>query len=87
MLLAPSCAVSRPVLLAPLVLLPVELHRKTVNAKFRIRVIEDEISTNLSLQQKMREDFGIEIPEVPTDLEDINVTDYLGLISDRVSEL
>jgi very-short-patch-repair endonuclease len=71
---------------APLILLPVELHRKTVNAKFRIRVIEDEISTNLSLQQKMREDFGIEIPEVPTDLEDISVTDYLTQISDRVSD-
>lgn len=81
-----DAAASDKVRYAPLILLPVELHRKTVNAKFRIRVIEDEISTNLSLQQKMREDFGIEIPDVPPDLEDISVTDYLAQISDRVSD-
>ena len=34
----------------------------------------------------MREDFGIEIPDVPPDLEDISVTDYLAQISDRVSD-
>ena len=81
-----DAAASDKVRYAPLILLPVELHRKTVNAKFRIRVIEDEISTNLSLQQKMREDFGIEIPDVPTELEDVSVTDYLTQISDRISD-
>jgi very-short-patch-repair endonuclease len=49
---------------APLLLLPVELSRKSANAKFRIRWREEDIATNLSLQAKLFSDFGIRLPDV-----------------------
>ena len=52
---------------APLVLLPVELVRNDRSASYSIKAREEDISTNLSLQERLRQDFGITLPEVEAD--------------------
>jgi very-short-patch-repair endonuclease len=60
---------------APLLLIPVELERKTAGARFTLRYAGDEITTNLSLQAKLKLDFGINLPDIP-DTDDLSPDDY-----------
>ena len=62
---------------APLILIPVEIDRASVRARFRICYTGEEIETNLSLEEKLSE-FGIELPSIPEadDLEQLNVQHY-----------
>lgn len=69
---------------APLLLIPVELDRRTVNARFRVHVLEEEVTTNLSLQAKLKVDFGLQFPDVP-DLEDLVPAEYFAAV-ERVIE-
>ena len=50
---------------APLILIPVKLDRKSANARFTLSWTEEDITTNLSLQEKMHLEFGLRIPDVP----------------------
>ena len=50
---------------APLILIPVELSRASVQVRFRIRHTEEDIGTNLSLQEKLKSEFGIQFPDLP----------------------
>ena len=56
---------------APLILIPVELSRASVKARFRIRYTEEDIGTNLSLQEKLKSEFRIQFPDLP-DLDDLD---------------
>jgi hypothetical protein len=46
---------------APLILLPVDLDRRSAGSRFNIGYGEADLSTNLSLQAKLKQDFGIEL--------------------------
>ena len=50
---------------APLLLIPVDLERQTAASRFHLKYRDEDVSTNLSLQAKLRGEFGIELPEVP----------------------
>ena len=52
---------------APLILVPVSLSRRSAGTKFRIRYDDEEIITNLSLAEKLKVDFNIELPQVSDD--------------------
>ena len=52
---------------APLLLIPCVLERENARTRFSLRCEDPELSTNLSLQAKLRAEFGIELPEVDTD--------------------
>jgi hypothetical protein len=54
---------------APLILLPVELTRNQRTSTYEIRLRDDDIVTNLPLQQRLREDFGLALPELEIDEE------------------
>ncbi len=54
--------------LAPLILLPVELSRKTARDPFRLARIDEEAQANITLLEKLRKEFGIEIPELADEL-------------------
>ena len=69
---------------APLLLVPVRLDRRSANARFRVQYTDEEISTNLSLKEKLKIDFGIELPEVP-DVEDLSPDAYFAEVSSRIS--
>ena len=49
---------------APLILLPVELIRNNKTSTYDIKCREDDVVTNLSLQERLKGDFGIVLPEI-----------------------
>jgi very-short-patch-repair endonuclease len=53
---------------APLVLVPVQLERKSVRSGFRLALHEDEIRFNPTLLQMLRRDFELHVPELDDDL-------------------
>ncbi len=71
---------------APLVLVPVELDRASLRARFRVRWNEDEIEANLSLDAKMRRDFQVPLPDLE-DAEDLDVDVYFDQVEQAVSRL
>ena len=50
---------------APLVLVPVDLHRTTVRSGFKLRYRDQDVQPNLSLTAMLKADFGIKLPELP----------------------
>jgi very-short-patch-repair endonuclease len=49
---------------APLILVPVRLERASALERFRLWFAEEEIATNLSLAEKLRQDFSLTLPEI-----------------------
>ena len=64
---------------APLILIPVQLVRNERRATFNLVARDDDIVTNLPLQERLRSDFGIELPEIE-DSEDWRPETYLAEI-------
>lgn len=69
---------------APLLLMPVRLERDKVRSRFRLKRRDDDLEVNLSLQAKLKQDFGLVLPELP-DEEDWLPADYFRLVEDAVS--
>lgn len=53
---------------APLILVPVQLERKSVRSGFRLALHEDEVRFNPTLLQMLKQDFDLSIPEVESEL-------------------
>jgi hypothetical protein len=71
---------------APLVLLPVELVRNEKTSAHDLRVREEDILTNLPLQQRLKEDFGIDLPDIDNMDGVWNITEYFSEIEETISE-
>lgn len=69
---------------APLILLPVQLIRNERTSTYDILCREDDIATNLPLQQRLRTDFGISLPEIEEG-EDWKPSDYFAQVQDAIS--
>ena len=71
---------SDAVCLAPLVLLPVELEKKRTREgiEFWVTGRGEEAETNLVLAEKLKNDFGIDLPT----FEDSSVEDYLAIVAE-----
>ncbi len=69
--------------LAPLVLIPVTLERSTARERFKVRYSEEEIGHNLSLQAKLKTEFGLQLPELP-DAEELSITGYFANVEEAV---
>jgi very-short-patch-repair endonuclease/DNA polymerase III delta prime subunit len=69
--------------LAPLILIPVTLERSTARERFRLRYSLEEIGHNLSLQAKLKAEFGIEIPDLP-DEDDVSIETYFASVAEAV---
>jgi hypothetical protein len=69
---------------APLILIPVELSRKTATERFILNWTGDDIEENLSLGNKLKQDFDIELPPFP-DEEDFDLAGYVEALSKRIS--
>jgi hypothetical protein len=65
---------------APLILVPVELQRKTASERFQLRWREEDIEENLSLQAKVKTDFGFELPSLP-DEEGFSADAYFAAVA------
>jgi hypothetical protein len=58
---------------APLVLVPVLLERSTARERFRLRYTLEDVGENLSLQAKLKAEFGLALPDLPEeDVPDID---------------
>jgi very-short-patch-repair endonuclease len=69
---------------APLILIPVELDRTSARSRFKIRWDEQEIVTNLSLQEKLRLEFNVELPDVP-EVEALSPSDYFARVEEAIA--
>lgn len=54
---------------APLVLLPVQLVRNQRTSTYDLKLRDDDLMTNLPLQQRWQDDFGIALPELDDEAE------------------
>lgn len=64
---------------APLVLIPVTLERKSAKDRFYLKWNEEDPQENLSLREKLRVDFGIDLPQFP-EVEEFDVRAYFDAI-------
>jgi len=71
---------------APLVSIPVSLQKKEIAGiqQFSLQYTGDDISENLSLREKLRNDFGLVLPELAED--QINVNDYFAEIQQIIKK-
>ncbi|ESY82205.1 DNA helicase [Mesorhizobium sp. LNHC221B00] len=69
---------------APLVLLPVQLVRNERTSTFDILSRDDDVTTNLPLQERLRQDFGIVLPEIE-EAEGWSPSQYYALVAEAVS--
>ena len=69
---------------APLVLIPVKLARSGVREYFKLSWTKDEIEPNLSLEAKLKQDFNVRLPEMPSE-DDLDVDDYLARVERAVA--
>jgi transcription elongation GreA/GreB family factor len=71
---------------APLISVPVSLQKKEVAGiqQFSLQYTGDDISENLSLREKLRNDFGLALPELGE--EQINVNGYFAEIQEIIKK-
>jgi hypothetical protein len=69
---------------APLILLPVQLVRNERTSTYDIQSRDDDIVTNLPLQERLRQDFGIVLPEIE-EAEGWKPSNYFARVIDAVS--
>ena len=72
--------------LAPLLLIPVTLERSSVKERFRVKYTLEEIGGNVSLQEKMKHEFGILLEDLP-EPEDFDIGAYFDGIGKGVENL
>ena len=72
---------------APLILVPVEINRTSVRANFRVQYTDEDIGTNLSLQEKLKAEFSIQLPDLPEadDLDQSNIQSYFQVVTDSIN--
>ncbi len=71
--------------LAPLILLPVMLERRRGQGRgfhFTLRVADDDASANISLQEKLKQQFGVTLPDFD---EDAGPADYFTAVRRAIS--
>ncbi len=77
---------SKSVREAPLILLPVELVRNQRTSTFDIKSRDDDLAANLPLQERLRQDFGIELPDIDADArEGWTPSHYFAQVREAVS--
>ena len=74
-------------LMAPLVLVPVTLERDTARDRFTVKYSDEEVVENLSLQYKLKTDFGLELPALEVDdADEGSLSAYTDAMSQTVAK-
>ncbi|MCA6334665.1 MAG: DUF4011 domain-containing protein, partial [Phenylobacterium sp.] len=71
---------------APLLLLPVELIREGARDRFKLQVRDEDLITNISLQAWLKDEFRIELPEIP-ERDDWSPSEYFHEVANAVEGL
>ena len=69
---------------APLVLVPVTLIRDQRRSIFQLKGRDDDIITNQAIQERLRTDFGIVLPDIPED-EEWRPADYFATLRQAIA--
>jgi very-short-patch-repair endonuclease len=68
---------------APLLFVPVTLKRSSARTRFKVSYSGDEFATNLSLQEKLKTQFSIGLPDLP-EVEDLVPSAYFKIVAEAV---
>ena len=71
---------------APVILVPIEIKRKSVGQPFTIKYNEDSIILNPALTLKLKRDFGINLEDINVDEEEINPIDIFVKVQNKISK-
>lgn len=80
-------ATTSDVFYAPLLLIPASLKRTSANDPFTLGLYEDDIVINPFLAHMLREQHGINLPEIPEDSSNINVIDLWEIVRELILNL
>ncbi|MGH7871954.1 MAG: DUF4011 domain-containing protein, partial [Candidatus Binatia bacterium] len=69
---------------APLILVPVELRRRSARERFTFTWREEDVQENLSLAAKLKTEFGIDLPKFPAE-EDLVPSQYTDAVGKAVA--
>ena len=69
---------------APLILLPAELVRNARTSTYDVRCRDDEVATNLPLQERLKQDFGMVLPEIE-ETDDWLPAEYFSQVTDKIA--
>ncbi len=69
---------------APLLLVPVDLVRNERTSAFDIRMRDDDLSANLPLRERLMQDEGISLPELP-DGDDLSPEAYFDQVAEAIA--
>ncbi|WP_174627721.1 DUF4011 domain-containing protein [Candidatus Methylobacter favarea] len=76
---------------APLILIPIEITRKSVSSGFQLQAHEDEPRFNPTLLEMLKQDFALEIPEfkakLPTDEHGLDVKKILTILRIKIKDI
>ncbi len=70
---------------SPLLLVPVTLAREALRKPYALSMFEDDVVLNPTLLYKLRADFGLDLPDVPDDLETIGLSAYLDQLRGAIA--
>lgn len=68
---------------APLILLPVDLQRDGAKDRFKLRIREEDLITNVSLQAWLKDQFGLDLPDLP-EQDDWTPSGYFEAVSTAI---
>jgi len=71
---------------SPILLVPVELKRDSVNDPFELHPVDEDIVINPALAVKLGDDFKIELPPVPEDWDSVSLEKFLEGFRDQVGK-
>jgi len=75
---------------APVLLIPVEISRRSVNSKFTLKSREEEVMINITLVEFLRQGYELNLSsleELPTDEKGIDVSKVMGILRRAVMQL
>ncbi len=69
---------------APVILVPVEIRRKSIGQPFTIKYNEDSVILNPALTLKLKRDFGINLEDIVFDEEGINPIEVFSKVQEKI---
>jgi hypothetical protein len=75
---------------APILLLPVEISRRSVNSKFTLKSREEETMINITLVEFLRQEYELNLSaleQLPTDEKGVDVAKVMGILRRAVMQL
>ncbi len=71
---------------SPIIMLPVELKKRSIKSKYKLYLTSDEVFINPALQYKMNNEFNLSFPDLQVDNEKFDPQDYFKMLN-KIIEL